>query len=65
MLHYFKSHEHESDISFTASTNSFYYFPFLQSTGDTLVLVIEQNHIYNVFAPRARHLNTTGLKFIS
>ena len=35
-----------NDISFTASINSFYYFPFLQSTGDTSVLVIEKIHIY-------------------
>ena len=46
MLHNVKSHKYESDISFTASINSFYYFPFLQSTGDTSVLVIEKNHIY-------------------
>ena len=46
MLDYVKSHKYESDISFTASINSIYYFPFLQSTGDTSVLVIEKNHVY-------------------
>ena len=46
MLHYVKSNKYESDITFTASINSFYHFPFLQSTGDTSVLVIEKIHIY-------------------
>ena len=54
MLHYVKSHKYKSVIFFTASINSFYYFPFLQSAGDTSVLLIEKEKSY-IFAPRARH----------
>ena len=51
MLHYVKSQKYESDVFFTALINSFYYFPFLELTGDTSVLVIEKIHIYSLLVP--------------